>query len=147
MFCSKPLMVILTCTVWGCLVPGCFNETRLLQNARRQASLSLLEEVPLGEFRLTLPRAENSSNVLMVAIHPIANVAKKDVKALQEQLVEREYELRHKTILAVRQSSISELAEPDLMTLRQRVAEIAAATLDSVEIQSIVFDRFEVFAQ
>ena len=128
-------------------ITGCFNGEALVAQARANASSTLREEVDLGKYTVTLPRPVDASTTVTLKMHVFANVAKRDVPKIEEQLEERKYLLRHKTIMKLRQAAPEDLADPALTTLRSSVADVTKQILSAAPIDSIGFYRFEVLEQ
>lgn len=118
---------------------GCYNGEKLVQQAHSSAIKGRLEELDLGQFRITMPLDIATGETTAVIIHPFALTPHYRLKAISKQLKTDRAALEHHTLLAVRSATGAELAEPSLDALRERLRGAANEVLRDEPIQSIGF--------
>jgi hypothetical protein len=121
---------------------GCFNGNTLLEAKQEETSLVQLDEIDLGEFRITLPGALPATNAGVVEFHAFCQVAKRDRAKVASALKLNEPEFRYRLILSVRSMTEKELSEPKLKRLRGELEKLANAPLEHSKIKSVGFYRF-----
>ena len=122
-----------------CLVSGCYDGTALLKNAQSAALNTTLAEVDLGEFRTTLPRDPSTGTFTTLEMHIFGTVPQARLAAVERQLKNDEYRLRHETLTAVRQSSSEDLGDPSLSKIRTRIEEVVNKVLADAPVEGIGF--------
>jgi hypothetical protein len=127
------------------LCAGCYDAEALVSQARSAALNTRLAEVDLGSFRTTLPRNPDSAALTELELHIFGMVPRYRVPALEQQLKEEEYRLRHETLAAVRRSTRDELAEPSLTRLRSRLENVVNGILAEAPVKSIGFYDVKVY--
>ena len=116
---------------------GCYDAESLIAKVNDEASRMRLEEVELGVYRTTLPRTSDSMATVTLELELFGFIAKKDVPDAQVRLSEAESLMRHDILVAVRQSTADEFADPELQAVRTRVLQVANDLLEGEPIQSI----------
>ena len=116
---------------------GCYDAASLIEKAKQEQSSTRLEEVALGIYRTTLPRNDDDMSTVTLELDFFGNIAKKDVPDATTNLEEANYLLRHQILVAVRQSTADEFADPQLQAVRDRVLGVANGLLPDAPIQSI----------
>src|SRR6478752_676531 len=91
---------------------GCYDGNELLKQAQSTALSTTLAEVDLGSFQTTLPRDPVTGHYMAVDLHIFGTVPRSRLSAVQRQLEDDEYLMRHETLAAVRQSTSEELSDP-----------------------------------
>jgi hypothetical protein len=119
--------------------PGCYDGKVIIERVRSAALRNRLDEVDLGAFRTTMPRDPTTNALAEIEIHIFGTAPRYRVESIEKQLEGDDYWFRHETLLAVRNASLEELAEPDLTKLRQRIEQVANHILDDAPIKSIGF--------
>jgi hypothetical protein len=126
----------------GLLLSGCFDAEAMIDARRKIAILARLEEVDLGEFRLTLPRPAQSADMAEIQFHAFGQVANRDLDKVTEALETHGPELRHRLLLAARQLELENIEDPQLDLLRSQIAAVINETLPGEPLQSVGFYRF-----
>lgn len=124
---------------------GCYNGQEMVDRILQRVADDHLAELELGTYQITLPRADQDPVATTVRLEVVGAVERRSARALARQLERVETQLRHATILALRQSQRAELLEPDLKSLRERVAAATAKHLTAAPLDSIAFRSFAVF--
>jgi len=119
--------------------PGCYDGKALIERVRSAALRNRLEEVDLGTYRTTMPRDPATNAFAEIEIHVFGTAPRYRVQSIEKQLEGDEYRLRHETLMAVRNATLQQLAEPDLTKLRDRIAQVVNNILDDSPIKSIGF--------
>ena len=101
------------------MLTGCFNADAMLESRLKNARLSTLEEVELGEFQVTLPQLPHSNATTVIDFHAFAHVANRDVSAVTQMIQQRSPEICHNMLIAVRNLKLEELEEPTLDALKK----------------------------
>jgi hypothetical protein len=114
----------------------------MIDARRKIAILARLEEVDLGEFRLTLPRPVQSADMAEIQFHAFGQVANRDLVKVTEALETHGTELRHRLLLAARQLELENIEDPQLDLLRSQIAAVINETLPGKPLQSVGFYRF-----
>ena len=140
--CSCKVATLLSTISWCVVLVGCFNAEAMVEARRAVAIKARLEEVDLGEFRVTLPRPPQSNEVAEIQFHAFGHVANRDLRVVQEALEEHGPEFRHRLLLATRQLGMREIEDPYLQSLRRQIAEVVNETLPGEPLQSVGFYRF-----
>ena len=128
--------------IWLLPLVGCFDAESMVEARRAVAIKARLEEVDLGEFRVTLPRPPETNEVAEISFHVFGHVANRDLRMVQDALETHGPELRHKLLLATRQLGMEEIEDPQLQSLRNYVAEVINETLPGDPLQFVGFYRF-----
>lgn len=132
----------------GCLpaivavLAGCYDADKLLRQRAEVESGTRLEEVDLGEYRVTLPHVLGDATDSVVDFHAFGQVTRRDRDKLATALAAREPELRSKLLLMLRGLPDAAYEEPKLTALRQQIAEAINRSLDKNMIKQVGFFRF-----
>ena len=118
---------------------GCYDGQQLIEQVRDEAIRMQLEEIDLGTYRTTMPRDTATATFTDMQFRIFGNVPRYRMEAIQRQLEEDTYRLRHETLAAVREATHDELTDPDLTKLRQRLANVVNGLLADSPIDSIGF--------
>ena len=121
---------------------GCFDAEGMIKSRRAAANRARLEEVDLGEYRVSVPRVGDRSPGGELYFHVFGLVANQDMKTVQEVLEQHGPEIRHVLLLASRNLSPEELQDPRLSVLRESVAQAVNANLDGEPVRSVGFYQF-----
>src|SRR5262245_14864887 len=79
---------------------GCYDGNELLKQAQSTALSTTLAEVDLGKFQTTLPRDPSTGRFIALDLHIFGTVPRSRLSAVQEQLENDEYRMRHETLSA-----------------------------------------------
>lgn len=118
---------------------GCFDAAALTQAKLDEAARLRLEDVDLGEYRITLPRRPGGNAGGVVQFHAFGQVANRDLTGIQESLDQADSLIRHEMLMAVRQLQAEDLTEPELTLLRERIAQVMNASLEGDPVQGVGF--------
>jgi hypothetical protein len=123
-------------------IVGCFDGATLLEAKQQETNLVRLDEIDLGEFRITLPGPHAATNGGMVEFHAFGQVANRDRAKVAKALKLNEPEFRYRLILLVRSLTEKDLSDPKLKRLRGDLAALANAPLEHHEIKRVGFYKF-----
>lgn len=129
------------------LLAGCYNADALIASQKDLAQLTRLEEVDLGEFRVTLPYRPHSTSSLVVDFHAFGRVSHSNYKKVSQTIEQNGPKLRHRMLITVRELGAQELQEPALDTLRVNIEHIVNEILDDQSMRAIGFYRFSLMSQ
>jgi hypothetical protein len=121
---------------------GCYDGAVLLTAHRGETDTNSLDEIDLGEFRISLVAPRGEADAGLVEFHVFGQVARRDRDEVAELLAKNEPEWRRRILLLVRGLVASELDEPKLETLRSGIHAAANAALATELIKSVGFYRF-----
>jgi hypothetical protein len=119
----------------GCA--GCYARQSLIESAGAEVSRSGLEEIDLGAFRTSMPRAGMAGRSTEISFRVFANVPHYRSNDLAKRIQAEEYRLRFETLAAVRQTTREELDDPKLSVFRGRIEKVTNSVLDDASIDSI----------
>lgn len=112
-------------------------------NARREiAILTRLEEIDLGEYRLTLSRPVQSTEMAEIQFHAFGQVAHRDRNKVTDAIATYGPELRHKLLMAARKLELQDLEDAELDLLRDEIAQVFNELLPGKPLQSVGFYEF-----
>jgi hypothetical protein len=121
---------------------GCFDAEALITARRTVAMRTRLDEVDLGEFRVTLPHAAERTGNAELYFHVFGQVANRDVEKVKEAIAQKGPEIRYLMLIAARLTSADQLEDPQLKDLRNSFAKVVNDFLEGHPVQSIGFYRF-----
>jgi len=124
------------------LLVGCFDAASLIEQRRAITIQNRLEEVDLGEFRVSLPQPPETVEAAEIYFHVFGQVANRDIDRVQESLEKQGPELRHRLLLAVRQLDVQDIRDPPLTALRNQIASMVNESLSDKPVQSVGFYKF-----
>lgn len=116
---------------------GCYNGEQIVERARNAAIRGRLEEVPLGYFRTTLPSNATELWRMEMEIELFLTAKRYRVDALQKALDGCEHRMRQDLLIAIRQTTAEEIADPKLTALRERLLNVTRAHVDKPPFHSL----------
>ena len=135
------------CVVSLAICGGCYDSRALLDQVRTDALRSQLHEVDLGLYRTTMPRDQATSTLTEIELRLFGTVPQYRIPAIEKQLKTDGYRLRYDTLVAIRETTSEELAEPDLKQLRARLTQVANNVLEDAPIKSIGVEKFRIVSK
>jgi hypothetical protein len=118
---------------------GCYDSQRLVDEVRNRAIRSRLDEVSIGYFRTTLPRSAVSDAAMEVELNLFGTAVRYKIPKVEAQIEADAYRLRQAVLVAIRQTTAAEIADPNLTTFRERLLTVVRSELKEVPIESIGF--------
>jgi len=91
-----------------------------------------------------MPRDPVTNTAVEMKLHLFGTVPQYRIPAIEKQLKTEGYRLRYETLIAIRQTSLKELAEPDLGHLRSRLTNVVNDVLTEATIKSVGFEDFQI---
>src|SRR5262245_6329745 len=93
---SRKRMALVAAALAACAlaVCGCVDSTALAQAQQEEVDLSRMDEIEIGTFRITLPRAEGSQRGGVVEFKAFGQVPARERKAVAKALALNTPELR-----------------------------------------------------
>ncbi|MEN1679539.1 MAG: hypothetical protein AAGJ46_08090 [Planctomycetota bacterium] len=125
--------------VAGLSSTGCYSGSTLVERVRNDAMRNRLEELELGTYSLTMPRDPATTETVEIELRLFGTLARYRVDEVEKQLEEKDYLLRHATLMAIRKSLDDDFADPDLAALRGRLLAATNALLDEPSVQKVGF--------
>lgn len=123
-------------------VSGCYDETALIEARKAVVKRSRLEEVDLGEYRVTMPKPFSDMERAEVFFHAFGRVANKDLESVNKLIEQNGPELKHRMLLAVRQMHMEEIKDPNLKAVRESIKNSFNGTIEGDPIQTVGFYEF-----
>jgi len=114
----------------------------MIDARRKVAILARMEEIDLGEYRLTLPRPVQSTEMAEIQFHAFGHVANRDLDEVTEAIETLGPELQHQLLLAVRGLALKDIEDPQLELLRTQIVSVINATLPGEPLHAVGFYRF-----
>jgi hypothetical protein len=127
-------------------LPGCFDGSAILEAHKEETNLVRLDEIDIGEYRITLPESPGRPSGGVIEFHVFGQVARRDRDKVASALQFNSAEIRHRVLLLTRALTKEQLDEPKLSTLRNEIAKIANASLESKMVRNVGFHRFALTA-
>ena len=121
------------------LVVGCYSGDELVERVRNKAIRTRLEEIELGQFRVTLPRNEQTGEMIEVDIRVFGQSQRYKLNEIEDQLEVARPILEDRLLTALRGFSRRDLAEPDLNTLRAELLTVSNELLEDEPLEAIGF--------
>jgi hypothetical protein len=134
---NRCLLQTVTLAIALCAMAGCYDNKKLLDAAHNRAIRTRLEEVKLGQFRTTLPRTELDPTPIEIEAELFGTTVRHKVPKLEETLKSNDYRLRHAVIIALRQTTAAEIADPNLVAFRERLLQVVNSTLGETPVESV----------
>lgn len=118
---------------------GCYDGDALVRRVRNDALRDRLEEIDLGWYQITMPRDPRTTETLEVEMHLFGSLARYRQAEVGARLKEKNYLLRHATLMIIRKTNLEDFADPDLTKLRDRIRVVTNQMLDEPSIQTVGF--------
>jgi len=133
-----PPLLANACALMLLVAPaGCYDGQRLVDEVRNNAIRTRMEEVPIGYFRTTLPRHSIEATGMEVEIDLFGTAVRYKTPEVRQAIQREAYRLRQAILLAIRQITAEEIADPNLTSLRERLFDIVNAELGDTPIESL----------
>ena len=121
---------------------GCFDANRLIESRRLTAIRAKLQEVDLGEFRVTLPQGDTVDHTTELRFRVFGRVATRQAESVREVIDNFEPQIRDQMLVATRELLPTDIEEPKLKALRETIAEVVNSYLEEDPVQSVGFYSF-----
>lgn len=116
---------------------GCYDSSSLIDEVRNQAIRTRLDEVHIGYFRTTLPRSAMDDSPMEVELDLFGTAVRHRIPVVQASIEREGYRLRQAVLVAIRQTTAAEIADPDLVTFRERMLEVVNAELADTPVDTV----------
>ena len=123
---------------------GCYNGEELVERIRSKAIRTRLEEIDLGQYRITLPRDSKSNEMIEVRIHMFAHAARHRLSSLERELKEKDFLIQDNMLTTFRAFKNEDLEDPELTYLRKTVLETVNSTLHEPLLSSLGMYDFQI---
>jgi hypothetical protein len=118
---------------------GCYDSKSLVEEVRNQAIRRRLDEVSIGYFRTTLPRSAVEETPIEVEVDLFGTAVRHKIPDIEKEIERESYRLRQALLVAIRQTTAAEIADPNLTTFRERLLGVVRAELTDVPVETIGF--------
>jgi hypothetical protein len=139
---TPALLAALAWTALALPLAGCFDSGAIVQAQKHESDLVRMDEIAIGEFRITLPKAPGELGGGIVEFQAYGQVAARDRDKVAKALLQSAPEVRHRVLMAVRALTPKQLEEPNLTTLRGELTKLANSALEEKLIKSVGFQKF-----
>jgi hypothetical protein len=140
-------MAVMTLLIGMSPLAGCYQAEDIMASRKELVRLTRLEEVDLGEFRVTLPYQPRSTSSLVVNFHAFGRVSHSNYKKVSQTIEQNGPKLRHQMLIAVREMGAQELQQPALDTLRANIGQVVNDLLEDQAMHAVGFYRFSLMSQ
>jgi hypothetical protein len=123
---------------------GCYDGDALLNQAKSAALTTSLVEVDLGTFSTTLPRDPGTGIFASIDLRVFGTAPRSKLEAVEKQLKDDQFRIRHETLTAVRQSTREELTDPTFAKLRERIKRVVNKVLTDAPLKEVGFYQLTV---
>lgn len=120
-------------------VSGCYDSKSLVTEARNRAIRSRLEEISLGQYRTTLPRSAVDDSPMEVELDLFGTAPRRKIADIEQVIAASDYRLRQAVLVAIRQTTAAEIADPHLTTFRERLLSVVNNELAETPVETIGF--------
>lgn len=135
----RRLLLIAIATLTATLSTGCYTHNSLIERVRSRAIRLRIEEVEIGEFRVTLPRNDRTSELTEVDLRIFGLSPRYKINEIERELEEREYAIRDNTLKVLRNLTHDDLVDPDLDTIRDQLLVLYNQLLDEEPLEGLGF--------
>ena len=118
---------------------GCFNSEKLVTRVRNNAIRTRIDEVKLGQYRVTLPRNPLTGEMAEVDIRVYGETLRYKINEIEDELKSRAPEIEDHTLRVLRETTREELADPELTELRSRLLSSMNEVLTGAPLKSVGF--------
>ncbi|TWT46550.1 flagellar basal body-associated FliL family protein [Botrimarina hoheduenensis] len=122
-------------------LPGCYNGEKLVEQVRKRAIRTRMDEVSLGSFRVTLPPSAETGDMTELDLEVYGEALRYRTSKLKRELKEKSFLIGDRTLRTLRQIQPEDLLDPDLAEIRQRLLEAINGVLDDQSIEAIGFNE------
>jgi hypothetical protein len=140
----QPLALFAGAALAILICPGCYDSHALIEQVQTDAQRNQLHEVDLGTFRTTMPRDPKTNILMQMELHLFGTAPQYRIRAIEARLESDGYQLRSQTLMAIRETTGDELAEPDLTHLRNRLADLVNHVLVDSPVNSVGIEDLKI---
>jgi hypothetical protein len=126
------------------LVAGCYDGAVLVDRVRKHVISNRIEEVPLGSFRVTLPRDNRTTQTPVVEVRLFGETLRRDRADIERQLKQRAFLVHDRAMTTLRRATREELYEPSLDKLRGRLLKAINDSLDDAPLTAVGISDFRL---
>jgi hypothetical protein len=118
---------------------GCIDGEKLATRVRNHAIRTRIDEVKLGQYRVTLPRNPLTGEMAEVDVRVYGETLRYKINEIEDELKARAPEIEDHTLRVLRETSREELADPNLVALRGRLLASMNEVLTDKPLKSVGF--------
>jgi len=118
---------------------GCFNTEKLVARVRNNAIRTRIDEVKLGQYRVTLPRNPLTGEMSEVDVRVYGETLRYKINEIEDELKSKAPEIEDYTLKVLRETTREELADPELTALRSRLLASMNEVLHGAPLKSVGF--------
>lgn len=128
-----------TAALIGLLTTGCYSSEGLITKTRNKAIRTRIDEVELGEFRVTLPRDVTTGEMTEMTLRLFGESERYKINEIEDDLKARGPKIEDTAIRTLRETNREDLIDPDLKKLRTRLLAAMNEELNGAPLKSIGF--------
>lgn len=121
------------------LAPGCYEPEAMIERVRNDAIKTRLEEIDLGLFHVTLPLDQRNNEMTEVFLHVFGTSVRYRIDTIKKKLTEEEHLLKQSILVALRETTNEDYAEPRLLKLRSRIIQAVNGVLGDTPVERVGF--------
>ena len=138
--CNLSATVLLLLLVAALTAPvGCYNAEALLESQRAEALLTKLEEVDLGQYRVSLPSRRGGIANTEIQFHLFGQVRYKDLPGVEAAIEEQRATISHELLFSIRELPTKEFEDADLTQLRENIKAVVNSRIEGKPVQMVGF--------
>lgn len=118
---------------------GCYSSDSLVKRVRNHAIRTRIDEVDLGEFRVTLPRNAQTGEMTEIDVRLYGEAFRYKINEIEDELEAKAPFVEDHTLRVLRETTRQELSEPDLVQLRDRLLDSMNEMLTDAPLTSVGF--------
>jgi hypothetical protein len=126
------------------LLGGCYNGDALVARVRSHAISNRIEEIPLGSYRVTLPRDNRTAQTPVVEVQLFGETARRDRAKVERLLKQRAFLVNDRAMTTLRLATREELYEPSLEKLRKRLLKAVNDSLEGAPLTAVGISDFKL---
>ena len=118
---------------------GCFNSEKLVARVRNHAIRTRIDEVKLGQYRVTLPRNPLTGEMAEVDVRVYGETLRYKINEIEDELKASAPEIEDHTLKVLRETTREQLADPELTDLRTKLLASMNDVLTGEPLKSVGF--------
>ncbi|MEN0109840.1 MAG: flagellar basal body-associated FliL family protein [Planctomycetota bacterium] len=118
---------------------GCYDGDGLVEKVRNRAIRTRLEEIAIGDFRVTLPRDPTTGDMTEVELRVFGESQRYKLNEIEAALADKAPVIEDHVVRSLREAEHDELVEPNLTRLRQRLTTTVNELLEDDPLVTVGF--------
>lgn len=140
---SRPALLAIAACLAAPLC-GCYSGEKLVEQVRKRAIRTRMDELPLGNFRVTLPTPIDGADMTEIDMRVYGEAPRYRIGKLEDELATKSHLLGDRATRILRQIELGELIDPNLESLRERMLQAVNEVLEGEPIEAIGFHEVRI---